>query len=68
MVTLLARERSIEMLMPDGEDFLSLVTLGPYHGDPFDRLIIVQAIGANATIMTEDSIMARYPVRTIPCR
>lgn len=54
--------------MPDGEDFLSLVTLGPYHGDPFDRLIIVQAIGANATIMTEDSIMARYPVRTIPCR
>lgn len=39
-------------------------TLPLLHRDPFDHLILAQAIDENARIMTEDSIMPRYGV---PC-
>ena len=31
------------------------------HGDPFDRLLIAQAILSGRIIMTRDGIFARYP-------
>ena len=37
----------------------------PYHNDPFDRLIICQAITENMTIITCDSIIPNYPVKTL---
>ena len=39
--------------------------LPDYHNDPFDRLIICQAITENMTIITRDTIIPKYPVRTL---
>jgi len=35
------------------------------HRDPFDRLIISQAITENMTIITSDSQFGKYPVKTL---
>jgi PIN domain nuclease of toxin-antitoxin system len=38
----------------------------PYHHrDPFDRLIIAQAIVENMTVITADAAFAPYPVRRL---
>jgi PIN domain nuclease of toxin-antitoxin system len=39
--------------------------LPPLHGDPFDRLLVAQAIVHGMTILTPDPIVARYPARTL---
>lgn len=35
-----------------------------FHADPFDRMLIAQAISENLTIITRDAKIDRYPVRT----
>jgi PIN domain nuclease of toxin-antitoxin system len=40
-------------------------TLPQYHGDPFDRLLIAQAIEENLVILTCDSKFAPYGVPTL---
>ena len=35
------------------------------HGDPFDRLLISQAIAEELTILTNDPIIKRYKVNTL---
>lgn len=35
------------------------------HKDPFDRILIAQAISKDCTIITKDGIIPRYDVRTI---
>ena len=42
---------------------LTLAGLPRHHRDPFDHLLIAQAITENATFMSEDRNAARYPVR-----
>jgi PIN domain nuclease of toxin-antitoxin system len=37
----------------------------PYHADPFDRMLIAQAQCEDLTLMTADSAIAPYDVRTI---
>ena len=39
--------------------------LAPIHRDPFDRLLIAQAQVEGLTIVTSDSIIPRYGVRTM---
>lgn len=36
-----------------------------HHHDPFDRLLIAQAMIENATLVTCDPLVRRYPVRTL---
>ena len=36
-----------------------------HHKDPFDRMIISQAITENLPILTIDNIFAQYPINTI---
>lgn len=44
------------------EDSAGRVGLLPgHHRDPFDRGLVAQAIGHRLTIVTPDSIVARYP-------
>jgi len=38
----------------------TIVTLPPHHKDPFDRLLVAQAIALPARLLTADSILARY--------
>lgn len=42
-----------------------LVTLPSIHRDPFDRMIICQALEHDLTLITVDSVMGRYPVKIL---
>lgn len=42
-----------------------LTALPRHHGDPFDRLLIAQALEEDLVIVTRDGMFARYGVRTI---
>lgn len=44
---------------------LSVYTLPPYHHDPFDRLLVVQAKLENLRLLTADPQITRYPVEII---
>ena len=39
--------------------------LDRYHRDPFDRIIIAQAISENLSIITSDDTFEKYPVNII---
>jgi PIN domain nuclease of toxin-antitoxin system len=57
--------RGIEPLALDEEAALHLSRLPPLHSDPFDRMLVCQALIAALTIVTPDADIARYPVRTL---
>jgi PIN domain nuclease of toxin-antitoxin system len=40
---------------------LAATGLPPLHGDPFDRLILAQALAEGMTLVTTDKTVARYP-------
>ncbi|UYZ61785.1 type II toxin-antitoxin system VapC family toxin [Hymenobacter weizhouensis] len=40
-----------------------LHTLPHHHRDPFDRLLIAQAISENLTLLSRDAHFSEYPVR-----
>ena len=40
---------------------LATVGLPPIHKDPFDRLIVAQAIAEGVVLLTADPVLARYP-------
>jgi PIN domain nuclease of toxin-antitoxin system len=46
---------------------LTLAGLPMHHRDPFDHLLIAQAITEDATFISEDRNTARYPVRIVTC-
>ena len=39
--------------------------LPPYHGDPFDRMLVAQAQAEGLTVITRDHHISRYDVRTM---
>jgi len=47
------------------EHALYLRRLPPLHRDPFDRIIVSQALCEGLTLVTTDPIMRSYPVRSI---
>jgi PIN domain nuclease of toxin-antitoxin system len=55
---------NIESLSLDESSVLHLAGLPEYHKDPFDRILICQAISNSLTILTPDAHIAAYPVRT----
>lgn len=57
--------RSIEILPIRTAHLLRLETLPLHHRDPFDRLLIAQAIEENLAILTDDSLFRSYPVKTV---
>ena len=52
-------------LPPTEFDAEAIKTLPDIHKDPFDRLLIAQAIDNNLTIVTTDSKIPQYNVKTI---
>jgi PIN domain nuclease of toxin-antitoxin system len=46
---------------------VALAGLPMHHRDPFDHVLIAQAMTEDATFMSEDRNTARYPVRTVTC-
>lgn len=55
----------IELLAINPQHLDQIANLPQIHGDPFDRLIISQAIAENLTIVTRDSVIPQYGVNTI---
>jgi PIN domain nuclease of toxin-antitoxin system len=64
MIPDLRKKHAIESLSMDEESALQLVRLPDLHRDPFDRMLISQAIVGGMVILTPDALIARYPVRT----
>jgi PIN domain nuclease of toxin-antitoxin system len=57
-------ERGIAALAIDEESTLHASRLPALHRDPFDRLLVSQAIVHGMTILTPDPIISQYPART----
>ncbi|RLB39869.1 MAG: type II toxin-antitoxin system VapC family toxin [Deltaproteobacteria bacterium] len=55
----------IETLPIDEESTLHLTKLPYYHRDPFDRILVCQALVNGLVILTPDHLIRRYPVKTI---
>jgi PIN domain nuclease of toxin-antitoxin system len=49
------------------EHVVAIDTLPPLHKDPFDRVLIAQALVEGVVLLTTDEVVARYPapVRTV---
>lgn len=47
------------------EHIWTLATLPHHHRDPFDRLLIAQAIHEGYTLVTSDALFANYPVQVM---
>lgn len=43
------------------EHVVAIDTLPPLHKDPFDRVLIAQALVEGITLLTRDPVVARYP-------
>ncbi|TAK22554.1 MAG: type II toxin-antitoxin system VapC family toxin [Chloroflexota bacterium] len=54
--------RSVEL-----RHVLAVEHLPRHHGDPFDRLLIAEAIADGLTIVTSDRVFAAYPVPIVRC-
>jgi len=55
----------IEQLVLDEIAALQLPRLPDLHRDPFDRMLVCQAIVNGLTLLTPDELIAQYPVRSI---
>jgi PIN domain nuclease of toxin-antitoxin system len=47
-------------LAVEGRHCLGLANLPPLHGDPFDRMLIVQAAAEGMILLTADRMVAEY--------
>jgi PIN domain nuclease of toxin-antitoxin system len=62
----LARERLGAQELPLNEtSALRVSRLPTVHTDPFDRILVAQAISMGMTILTPDEAVRQYPVPTI---
>jgi PIN domain nuclease of toxin-antitoxin system len=60
------RERhQIASLSLDEESVSQLAQFPPIHRDPFDRMLICQAIAHGLTLATVDEVVIRYPVSVL---
>lgn len=54
----------VEILEPTPADMIDSTLLPDHHKDPFDRLLIAQAINNNAILVTRDRTISQYSVET----
>lgn len=62
---LLAEESGFQLIDFKAEDAILLKTMPYHHKDPFDRMLIAQAITQNTYIMSCDQRFAAYDCRLI---
>lgn len=58
-------ENGINWLPIELSHVLGLASLPDYHKDPFDRLLIAQAMIEELTLISDDSKMAKYPIQVV---
>lgn len=65
---MLSRQREqnfLKILSVELDHVLSLGTLPPHHGDPFDRLLIAQAQIESLTLVTRDTKIGKYSANVL---
>jgi PIN domain nuclease of toxin-antitoxin system len=58
-------EHNIQMLAIELHHMKAMIDLPNHHIDPFDRILIAQAIAENMTLITTDENIAKYPVQVL---
>ncbi len=64
-MTKAVRETGFEVIALQAADIRHISTLPALHRDPFDRMLICQAIERGMTLVTPDATIRRYPIRTL---
>lgn len=64
-VCLKREQHGVETLALTEQAVFHLKNLPKHHQDPFDRMLICQALEHNLTILTPDDKIVEYPVATI---
>jgi PIN domain nuclease of toxin-antitoxin system len=59
------KQHGIDPFLLDEEAALHLTRLPLLHKDPFDRMLVCQAIVHHFVILTPDDLVTQYPVRTM---
>ena len=59
------RQHNIDSLSLDEEATLHLTKLPDLHKDPFDRILICQAIVAGLILLTLDELITQYALRSV---
>ena len=59
------KEQEFVVLPIQIEHLLRLDALPGIHRDPFDRILIAQAVEEHVPLLTADSAIARHPVETV---
>ena len=60
-----ALSNGFKILPIEREHLITLSTLDLIHRDPFDRIVIAQAITENMPIVSSDSVFQQYPVNYV---
>ena len=60
-----ALSKGFKTLPIEREHLIVLSTLETIHRDPFDRIIIAQAIAENIPLVSSDNIFKQYPVNCV---
>jgi PIN domain nuclease of toxin-antitoxin system len=55
----------IESLALDESSVTRLQTLAPHHRDPFDRMLVCQALEHDLMIVTVDTVLSKYPAKLL---
>lgn len=58
------KQHGIDILPLEEEATLHLTRLPSYHQDPFDRMLICQAVVHGMVLLTPDEMILQYSVRT----
>ncbi|MBT3177403.1 MAG: type II toxin-antitoxin system VapC family toxin [Desulfobacula sp.] len=60
----LIENSNIKLIRPSAREMIESTNLPDYHKDPFDRLLIVQALTNNCLFVTKDKIIQQYNLKT----
>jgi PIN domain nuclease of toxin-antitoxin system len=63
LIPALRERHGIATLAIDEESTLHLSRLPALHRDPFDRILVAQAIVHGMTLLTPDPLVTQYPAR-----
>ena len=61
----ICKERGIQVISILSEEIEGIKKLPKFHNDSFDRIIISQALQNDFCIITRDTIISKYPVKTL---
>jgi PIN domain nuclease of toxin-antitoxin system len=59
------RGGSLGILPVELEHVLRLESLPPLHEDPFDRLLVAQALAEDCSLVSHDLAIIQYPVKVV---